>query len=68
MNTGFAKKKAKLEKKIAGLDSERQVFIRSKLSSRSRLDEVMRTVGGNKEVIARFQSDGDLYKSPCTER
>ena len=42
--------KAKLEKKIAGLDSERQAFIRSKSSSRSRLDEVMRTVDGNKEL------------------
>ena len=30
--------KAKLEKKIAGLDSERQAFIRSKSSSRSRAD------------------------------
>ena len=40
--------KAKLEKKIAGLDSERQTFIRSKSSSRSRLDEVMRTVDGTR--------------------
>ena len=55
--------KAKLEKKIAGLDSERQAFIRSKSSSRGRLDEVMRTVDGNKELIARFQSDWDLYQS-----
>ena len=55
--------KAKLEKKIASLDSERQAFIRSKSSSRSRLDEVMRTVDGNKELIARFQSDWDLYQS-----
>ena len=55
--------KAKLEKKIAGLESERQAFIRSKSSSRSRLDEVMRTVDGNKELIARFQSDWDLYQS-----
>ncbi|ERJ82524.1 hypothetical protein HMPREF1989_02112, partial [Porphyromonas gingivalis F0566] len=55
--------KAKLEKKIAGLDSERQAFIRSKSSSRSRLDEVVRTVDGNKELIARFQSDWDLYQS-----
>ena len=30
--------KAQLEKKIAGLDSERQAFIRSKSSSRSRAD------------------------------
>ena len=55
--------KAKLEKKIAGLDSERQAFIRSKSSSRCRLDEVVRTVDGNKELIARFQSDWDLYQS-----
>lgn len=55
--------KAKLEKKIAGLDSERQAFIRSKSSFRSRLDEVMRTVDGNKELIAHFQSDWDLYQS-----
>lgn len=55
--------KAKLEKKIAGLDSERQAFIRRKSSSRGRLDEVMRTVDGNKELIARFQSDWDLYQS-----
>ena len=55
--------KAKLEKKIAGLESEKQAFIRSKSSSRSRLDEVVRTVDGNKELIARFQSDWDLYQS-----
>ena len=55
--------KAKLEKKIAGLDSERQAFIRSKSSSRSRLDEVVRTVDGNKGLIIRFQSDWDLYQS-----
>lgn len=56
--------KSKLEKKIAGLDSERQAFIRSKSSSRSRLDEVVRTVDGNKELIARFQSDWNT-KAVC---
>lgn len=55
--------KEKLGKMIAGLGSERQAFIRSKSSSRGRLDEVMITVDGNKELIARFQSDWDLYQS-----
>ena len=55
--------KAKLEKKIAGLESERQAFIRSKSSSRSRLEEVMRAVDSNRELIGRFRSDWDLYQS-----
>ena len=55
--------KAKLEKKIAGLDSERQAFIRSKSSSRSRLEEVIRAVDSNRELIGRFRSDWDLYQS-----
>ena len=55
--------KAKLEKKIAGLDSERQAFIRSKSSSRSRLEEVIRAVDSNRELIGRFRSDWNLYQS-----
>lgn len=55
--------KAKLEKKIAGLESERRSFMRSRQTSRSRLDEVLRVVDGNKELIARFKSDRDLFES-----
>ena len=55
--------KAKLEKKIAGLESERRSFMRSRQTSRSRLDEVLRAVDGNKELIARFKSDWDLFES-----
>ena len=55
--------KAKLEKKIAGLESERRSFMRSRQTSRSRLDEVLRAVDGNKELIARFKSDRDLFES-----
>ena len=38
-------------------------YYKSRSFSRSRLDEVVRTVNGNKELIARFQSDWDLYQS-----
>ena len=55
--------KAKLEKKIAGLERERRSFMRSRQTSRSRLDEVLRAVDGNKELIARFKSDRDLFES-----
>ena len=55
--------KAKLEKKIAGLESERRSFMRSRQTSRSRLDEVLRAVDGNKELIARFKSDRNLFES-----
>ena len=55
--------KAKLEKKIAGLESERRSFMRSRQTSRSRLDEVLRAVDENKELIARFKSDRNLFES-----
>ena len=37
--------------------------MRSRQTSRSRLDEVLRAVDGNKELIARFKSDWDLFES-----
>ena len=55
--------KAKLEKKIAALDSERQAFSRSKSTSKSRLDDIVRTVDGNKEMVSRIQSDWDAFNS-----
>ena len=55
--------KAKLEKKIAGLDSERQAFIRSKSSSRSRAD------GGRQQgVYCPFPKCLGLVPKPCAER
>ncbi|MGL4384814.1 MAG: helicase-related protein, partial [Flavobacterium sp.] len=53
--------KAKLEKKITALESEKHAFIRSKSSSVSKLDEITRTVNGNKEMISRIQNDLDLF-------
>ena len=53
--------KAKLEKKIAALDSERQAFNRSKAQSKTRLDDTVRTVDGYREMASRIESDISLF-------
>lgn len=53
--------KARLEKKIAGLESERQNFIRSKSSSRHRFDGTLKEMEQLDGLIARIGKDlGDF--------
>jgi len=49
--------KAKLEKKIASLESERQAFNRSKSSAIYKFEDITRTVDSNSEMIARMTKD-----------
>lgn len=49
--------KAKLEKKIAALDSERQAFNRSKSSAIYKYEDATRSIDGNNEMIARISKD-----------
>ncbi|MEG1718642.1 MAG: helicase C-terminal domain-containing protein, partial [Bacteroidales bacterium] len=55
--------KAKLEKKITSLESERQAFNRSKSSSKYKLEEIVRTVDGNNELISRMGNDWQTFNS-----
>lgn len=55
--------KAKLEKQIAGLESERQAFIRSKYSSRYKLDDIKATLDAADSRLERMKTDwGNLQK------
>lgn len=49
--------KAKLEKKIAGLESERQAFNRSKSSAIYKFEDITRTVDSNTEMVTRMTKD-----------
>ncbi|MDH6310056.1 N12 class adenine-specific DNA methylase/predicted RNA methylase [Dysgonomonas sp. PFB1-18] len=49
--------KAKLEKKIASLESERQAFNRSKSSAIYKFEDITRTVDSNGEMVARMTKD-----------
>ena len=49
--------KAKLEKQIAGLESERQSFIRSKYSSRYKLDDIKATLDAAGSRLERMETD-----------
>lgn len=49
--------KAKLEKKITSLESERQAFNRSKSSAIYKFEDITRTVDSNSEMIARMTKD-----------
>lgn len=49
--------KAKLEKKIASLESERQAFNRSKSSAIYKYEDMTRSIDGNNEMIARITKD-----------
>jgi N12 class adenine-specific DNA methylase len=55
-NTGLLEK-ARLEKKIASLESERQAFMRGKSSSRYKLEHVMSEVEKNNEFVNRISKD-----------
>ncbi|WP_262485555.1 helicase-related protein, partial [Dysgonomonas macrotermitis] len=53
--------KAKLEKKIASLESERQAFNRSKSSAIYKFEDITRTVDSNSEMIARITKDQQAF-------
>ncbi|MFR9584468.1 MAG: helicase-related protein, partial [Rikenellaceae bacterium] len=55
--------KAKIEKKIAALESERQAFNRSKSQSKLRLDGISHSIAGNDGMIERIKSDMDILAS-----
>lgn len=55
--------KARLEKKIASLESERQAFTRGKSSSRYKLEGIMSDVEKNNGYINRITKDIDAFKS-----
>lgn len=49
--------KAKLEKQIASLESERKSFHRGKSSAEAKLENIMQTVTKNSDLIARISTD-----------
>jgi len=55
--------KARLEKKIAALESERQAFVRGKSSSRYKLESITQTFERNKGLIVRISKDVENFKS-----
>lgn len=55
--------KARLEKKIASLESERQAFTRGKSSSRYKLEGIMSDVEKNNGYINRITKDTDAFNS-----
>lgn len=55
--------KARIEKKIAALDSEKQAFARGKSSSRYKLENIMQTVESNKGYIDRISKDVEAFNS-----
>lgn len=55
--------KARLEKKIAALESERQAFIRGKSSSRYKLETIVQSVEKNAELIGRINKDIEAFNS-----
>ncbi|MFR9547118.1 MAG: DNA methylase, partial [Rikenellaceae bacterium] len=55
--------KAKIEKKITALESERQAFTRSKSQSKAKLDNIQYIISGNDSMIARISSDMALLDS-----
>jgi hypothetical protein len=55
--------KARLEKKIAALESERQAFARGKSSSRYKLENIVHSVEKNNDLIARISKDIEAFNS-----
>ena len=55
--------KARLEKKIASLESERQAFTRGKSSSRFKLEDIMSNMEKNSSYINRISSDMEVFNS-----
>ena len=55
--------KARLEKKIASLESERQAFMRGKSSSRYKLEDIVSNVEKNNGFINRISKDIEAFNS-----
>ena len=55
--------KAKLEKKVTALESERYAFNRSKSSSKSKLEEIVRTIDSYSEIASRIKGDFNTFNS-----
>ncbi len=55
--------KARLEKKIASLESERQAFTRGKSSSRYKLEDIMSSVEKNNNMISRISKDMEHFNT-----
>ncbi|EKD32305.1 MAG: hypothetical protein ACD_77C00130G0002 [uncultured bacterium] len=55
--------KAKLEKKVVALESERKAFTKDKSNSVWKLHENTRTLDHNNEIIARMTTDWSLFNS-----
>lgn len=55
--------KARVEKKIAALESERQAFIRGKSSSRYKLETIVQSVEKNTDLIGRITKDIEAFNS-----
>lgn len=55
--------KARLEKKIASLESERQAFMRGKSSSRYKLEDILTNVEKNNSFISRISGDMEAFNS-----
>lgn len=55
--------KARIEKRIAALESEKQAFVRGKSSSRYKLENIMQTVESNKGYIDRISKDVEAFNS-----
>jgi len=55
--------KARLEKRVAALESERKSFAQSKAASGHKLNGIVRTVDGNNELIARMTADYNTFNS-----
>jgi hypothetical protein len=49
--------KAKLEKQITALESERKAFNRSKWTAQYRLDDIKQSIEGHNNMVARMQTD-----------
>ncbi len=55
--------KARLEKKVAALESERKSFNLNKSITSSKLEKIVRTVNGNNELISRMKNDWEAFNS-----
>lgn len=55
--------KARLEKKIVALESERQAFIRGKSSSRYKLETIVQSMERNTDLIGRISKDIEALNS-----
>ncbi len=55
--------KARLEKKITGLESERRAFLQGKSSTRYKLEEIMKSIETNKGFISRIGKDVEAFNT-----